>query len=48
MLNDQGAQDGEFFNRFIRFFNYRNLLFRSFWFNKLVSTVVKCGKKIRV
>lgn len=48
MVNAPEKQDSEHFNSFIRFFSYRNLLFRSFWFSKLVSTVIKWGKKIRV
>lgn len=38
-------QNNESFNNFIRQFSYKNLLFRSFWFNKFISTLVKCGKK---
>lgn len=48
MQNAPVKHDSGDFNSFIRFFTYRNLLFRSFWFSKLVSTVVKWGKKIRV
>lgn len=44
----EGEQDRGDYNKFIRYFNYKNLLFRSFWFNKFVSTLVKCGKKYRV
>lgn len=36
------------FNNFIRQLNYKNLLFRSFWFNKFITTLVKCGKKQKV
>lgn len=48
MLHMKRDQDSEHFNHFIRYYNYKNLLFRSFWFNKFVSTLVKCGKKLKV
>lgn len=33
------------YNKFIKHFNYRGLLFRSFWFSKFISTLVVNGKK---
>lgn len=42
------AQKNSDFNNFIRQFNYKNLLFRSFWFSKFISTLVMCGKKQKV
>lgn len=42
------AQKNSDFNNFIRQFNYKNLLFRSFWFSKFISTLVTCGKKQKV
>jgi len=44
----EGEQDRSDYNKFIRYFNYKNLLFRSFWFNKFVSTLVRKGKKFRI
>lgn len=38
-------QNFEKYNKFIRHFNYRGLLFRSFWFGKFISTLVMNGKK---
>ena len=35
----------ENYNKFIKHFNYRGLLFRSFWFSKFISTLVLNGKK---
>lgn len=48
ILRTEKEQDSEKFNHFIRYYNYKNLLFRSFWFNKFVSTLVRCGKKLKV
>lgn len=39
------SQNRERFNQFIRHFNYKGLLFRSFWFSKFISTLVMNGKK---
>jgi len=41
-------QDYEHYNTFIRQINYKNLLFRSFWFHKFISTLIKQGKKQKV
>lgn len=38
-------QKSEHFNNFLKQCFYKNLLFRSFWFGKFISTLVKCGKK---
>ena len=35
----------ENYNQFTKHFNYRGLLFRSFWFSKFISTLVLNGKK---
>lgn len=35
----------ENYNKFIKHFNYKGLLFRSFWFSKFISTLVLNGKK---
>lgn len=48
MINSTKEQDSERFNNFIRYYNYKSLLFRSFWFNKFVNTLIRCGKKIKV
>ena len=36
------------YNMFYRHFNYKTLLFRSFWFSKFISTMVIRGKKHRI
>lgn len=41
-------QNSEHYNSFIRSYIYKNLLFKSFWFNKFVSTLVRRGKKLKV
>ena len=35
----------ENYNKFTKHFNYKGLLFRSFWFSKFISTLVLNGKK---
>lgn len=48
MLLAAGDQDDGHFNNFIRYYSYKTLLFKSFWFSKLVSTIIRCGKKVKV
>lgn len=48
LVNANHVQDSENYNHFVRYYTYKNLLFKSFWFNKFVSTLVRCGKKLRV
>jgi recombination DNA repair RAD52 pathway protein len=47
MLLAAGDQDSGHFNNFIRYYSYKTLLFKSFWFSKLISTIIRCGKKLR-
>lgn len=48
MLLADGDHDSEHYNNFIRYYSYKTLLFKSFWFSKLISTIIRCGKKVRV
>lgn len=48
MLLAAGDHDSEYFNNFIRYYSYKTLLFKSFWFSKLISTIIRRGKKVRV
>lgn len=47
MIMAEGDHDSGYFNNFIRYYSYKTLLFKSFWFSKLVSTMVRRGKKAR-
>lgn len=42
---DFSGQKSEYYNNFLKQCFYKNLLFRSFWFSKFISTLVRCGKK---